>query len=422
MTTAHLPVDPPEALRAVVVDDEPLIRLTVAETLRRRGMEVVEAADGRAGLDALLRGGARLAVLDIGLPDLDGISVLRALREHFDRDALPVIVISARDAEDDIVGALEAGANDYLVKPFPPALLAAKVTALLGRTAAPALPRWTENGRLPARFDRWTLERVIGHGAHGIVYAGRDGKQAAAVKILHPYAASDRVALARHFREVATLGEVDSPHVARLLGSGHAEDHFFIAMELVPGRTALRALEEDGPWEVTRAMTLGRDVALALRAIRTAGLVHRDVKPSNIVVRPDGRAVLVDFGLAKRPHDALTATHEVVGTPEYMAPEVVADPTVEPESDVYALGATLYHLLAARTLVSGATGTQALLRLTRGDRGPRLDLQRPDLHPNVVALVEALVDPLPERRPRLEAVIARCSVMCGGANLAASRA
>ncbi len=83
-------------------------------------------------------------------------------------------------------------------------------------------------------------------------------------------------------------------------------------------------------------------------------------------------------------------------------------------------GATLDHLLAARTLVRGATGTQALMRLTRGDRGPRLDVQRPDLHP--VALVEALVDPLPERRPRLEAVIARCGMMCGGANLAASRA
>lgn len=432
MATEKFHLELPSVARVVVAEEDPALRAELAEALRRRGHEVVPTSSARGAFDALSRGGLQLAVLESGLAGLDpveldlldrtpvdlGPGLVARLRQRWDRRALPIIVLSAREREEDIARALAAGVDDYLVKPVQVQVLAAKVQALLSGAKAPPLeeeqvPDWTEQATLPARFDRWVLERVLGRGGNGVVFAARpaDGTgPGAAVKVLHPHATLDRVAVVRHFREVATLDQVDSPHVARLLGSGIHDGRFFLAMELIPGISALRLLELEGPWPPRRALSLGRDVGLALRVVRNLGLIHRDVKPSNIIIRPDGRAVLVDFGLAKDPREALTSIHEVVGTPEYMAPEVATD-AAEPASDVYGLGATLYHLLAGRPIISGASGAEALQRLADGRRGPRLDRLRPELPPEVVRLVEDLLDESPARRPRLEAVIARCSVL-----------
>ncbi len=432
VATEKFHLELPAVARVVVADEDPALRAELVDALRRRGHEVVPASSARGAFDALSRGGLQLAILESGLAGLDpvelelldrtpadlGPGLVARLRQRWDRRALPIIVLSTREREEDIGRALGAGVDDYLVKPIQIQVLAAKVQALLAGAKAPPLekeqvPDWTEQATLPARFDRWVLERVLGRGGNGVVFAARpaDGAgPAAAVKVLHPHATLDRVAVVRHFREVATLDQVDSPHVARLLGSGIHEGRFFLAMELIPGISAQKLLEVDGAWDARRALCLGRDVGLALRVVRNLGLIHRDVKPSNILVRPDGRAVLVDFGLAKDPREALTSIHEVVGTPEYMAPEVATD-AAEPASDVYGLGATLYHLLAGRPIITGSSGAEALQRLADGRRGPRLDRARPDLAPEVVRLVEDLLDESPARRPRLEAVIARCSVL-----------
>ncbi len=428
--TERLELELPAVARVVVADRDPALRAALVSALERRGHEVVAASSPAAAFEALGRGGLQLALLESGLAGLDGEErgldapaparpgLVSRLRERWGRRALPIIILSVRDREEEVARALSADVDDYLVKPVQVQVLAAKVQALLaGATPAPlervAMPDWTQQATLPARFGRWILERALGRGGNGVVFAARpaDGVgPPAAVKVLHPHAAVDRVDVVRHLREVAALEEVDSPHVSRLLGSGVHQGRFFLAMELIPGVSALKLLERDGPWTPRAALTLGRDVGLALREIRSLGLVHRDVKPSNVMVRPDGRAVLVDFGLAKDPQEAMTSIHEVVGTPEYMAPEVPTD-RAEAPSDLYSLGATLYHLLSGRTLIGGLSGPETLGRLLAGGRGPRLDRVRRDLAPEVARLVEELLDADPTRRPRLEAVIARCGVL-----------
>ena len=144
------------ARRVLIVDDEAQIRRFLGISLRAQGFEVVEAADARAGLAALAASGIELVLLDLGLPDLDGMEVLRELRAW---SPVPVIVLSVRSAENQIVAALDAGANDYLTKPFGVQELAARMRALLRSHVAVESPLLFEDAHLRIEFARRVLSR-----------------------------------------------------------------------------------------------------------------------------------------------------------------------------------------------------------------------------------------------------------------------
>lgn len=399
--TDRFAIEVPQPPRVAVVDDDPHLRMLIATTLRRRGLDPQTFVDGQDALDHVRKGGFDLVVSDVNMPRLDGIGMTRALRELFDKRKLPIVLVSVLDEEDDVLRAYEAGANDYITKPFGPAVLAAKVQSLLRPPAAPDLPVWREGGPLPARLDKWVIDRELGGGGNGTVFqAGKVGDATkVAIKILHPRITRDRLALARYFREVATLREIASPHVVKFIEAGHANERHFLVMELVPGRTALTALQADGVLPFPTALRACRDVARALGALLERGLVHRDVKPANIMIRPDGVGVLVDFGLAKRPGEAMTSSHDVIGTPEFIPPEVIRGDLPDSSSDIYALGATLYQLLGGEPPVTAATGYDVLVRVVRGDRGLPLDMLRPDVPKDIDAYVKLLLEPDPRKRP-----------------------
>ncbi|MGX1884312.1 serine/threonine-protein kinase [Streptomyces sp. NPDC055287] len=198
---------------------------------------------------------------------------------------------------------------------------------------------------------RFELLERLGRGGMGTVWRARDTvlHREVALKEVLPYgpasagdAEASHVLRERVLREARALARISHPHVVTIHHIIDEEPHPWLVMELLPGRTLQHRLEE-GPLPPREAARTGREILAALRAAHAVGIHHRDVKPANVLLRADGRAVLTDFGIAAVQGSAsLTMTGEVIGSPEYMAPERVRGSADVPASDFWSLGMTLY--------------------------------------------------------------------------------
>jgi predicted Ser/Thr protein kinase len=207
---------------------------------------------------------------------------------------------------------------------------------------------------LPRPFGEYTLIRELGRGAMGVVFEAvhRSLGRKVALKVLRTGFDTDDVARQRFKREARSCAQVRHDHIVEVYDAGEVEGQPFYSMALLEGRSlhdVARSADAPSPRELAAGIA---DIADALDALHRAGIVHRDVKPSNIMVAPGGPMVLADFGLARASSERLTATGQALGTPLYMSPEQVMGRTseVDGRSDVYGLGATLYEALTGHAL------------------------------------------------------------------------
>lgn len=197
----------------------------------------------------------------------------------------------------------------------------------------------------------------------GVVYRATDleHERTVALKLLAPHLAQDTRALARFHREAAAAAQLQHPHIAALYEFGEEAGQPFIAFEWIEGQTLQELLIAEGPLPLGRALTLFDQLAQALDAAHLHGIIHRDVKPANILVDAKDHATLVDFGLAwLAVAPSITATGAIFGTPRYMSPEQIEDKPLDGRSDLYSLALVLYEMLAGRPPFD-ATTTPALL-------------------------------------------------------------
>jgi hypothetical protein len=206
---------------------------------------------------------------------------------------------------------------------------------------------------LPRPFGAYTLLREVGRGSMGVVYEAvhRELGRTVALKVLRPGYDVEPVALERFRREARACAQVRHPCIVDIYEAGRAEDRFYYAMPLLEGKS-LAQLIRAGEFPEAKALAEGlAGVADALDALHRVGIVHRDVKPGNIMVLEDGRMVLADFGLARTAAaDTLTRSGQALGTPLYMSPEqLLGDQReIDGRTDVYGVGATLYEVLTGR--------------------------------------------------------------------------
>src|SRR3954451_3801493 len=204
-----------------------------------------------------------------------------------------------------------------------------------------------------AEFAGFAVERTLGHGGMGIVYLARQLRldRHVALKVIRPELAQDERFRARFQSESRTAASIESPRVVTVYGAGERDGLLYVAMQYVPGRDLGRLIAARGSLPSDQAAELIAQVADGLDAVHAAGLVHRDVKPANVMVGESEvfgeppAAYLTDFGLAKiaASTSGLTATGEVIGTIDYMAPEQIENRRVDARTDVYALGCVLFH-------------------------------------------------------------------------------
>jgi serine/threonine protein kinase len=252
------------------------------------------------------------------------------------------------------------------------------------------------------KLGGYRLEEMLGEGAMGIVFRAvrEDDGELAAVKVLKRQLAGDDVYRRRFVHEARAAREVTNSHLVPVLEAGEAEGWQFLATGYVPGRSLAQRIEADGPLAPSEIRRLALHVAAGLDALHGKGLVHRDVKPSNIMLRADdGAAMVTDFGLAKgRAYTVLTKPGQVVGTLDYLAPELIKGSTASPASDVYALGCTVYECVAGRPPFAAKSVFQVgLAHLEEEPPDPAVD--RDDVpYALAWAVLQALAKE-PERRP-----------------------
>jgi eukaryotic-like serine/threonine-protein kinase len=203
---------------------------------------------------------------------------------------------------------------------------------------------------------RYEVEELVGTGGMSSVYRARDRllERRVALKILHDSLGADAATVERFRREARAVARLSHPNIVTVIDRGEDEGRQFIVFEYVQGENLKQLLERSGRLPVRRALQLAIELGRGLAFAHAAGVVHRDVKPQNVLLNGDGKAKVTDFGIARsRDADPVTLTGTVMGTSNYMAPEQASSRPVDEQTDVYSLGVVLFELLTGQVPFSG---------------------------------------------------------------------
>lgn len=244
------------------------------------------------------------------------------------------------------------------------------------------------------KLDKYHCVEFVGHGGMAEVYRAIDTEldRVVAVKVLHPFLVTEDGFIERFKREARLLASLKHPNIVQIYDSGLQDFNSYVVMEFVPGPTLKDRLRElkmrNEHMPIAEIRRIFAALIEALRVAHRAGVVHRDLKPNNVILTDDGRVVLADFGLAKIVGSTVhTASMAMIGTPAYMAPEQAQSSMVDPRSDIYALGVILFELLTGQ-LPFDAETPFAMIAKHRQEALPRLSKFRRDLPPGLDRIVQ----------------------------------
>jgi eukaryotic-like serine/threonine-protein kinase len=222
-------------------------------------------------------------------------------------------------------------------------------------------------------LDRYEVGRLLGAGGMAEVFEGRDRLLArrVAIKVLQAQLVRDPSFLIRFKREAQAAASLSHPNIVGVYDTGSEDGTHFIVMEYVDGRTLKDVIRAEGPLYPERAAEICADVCSALVAAHARGLIHRDIKPGNVMLTPDGKVKVMDFGIARATtSETITQTAAVVGTAQYISPEQAQGQAVDYRSDLYSLGCCLYEMLTGTVPFTGATPVAIAYRHVREDPTP----------------------------------------------------
>ncbi|HTN22407.1 MAG TPA: serine/threonine-protein kinase, partial [Solirubrobacteraceae bacterium] len=262
-----------------------------------------------------------------------------------------------------------------------------------------------DQGRI---LGNYRIDGVLGRGGMGVVYEATQIslQRTVALKVMGADVSADEAFRERFRREGLIQAGLDHPHIVTVFEAGEEEHHLFIAMRLVRGPT-LKDMILGRELDAGRALRILRPIADALDAAHDAGLIHRDIKPQNILVGPRDHAFLADFGLTKSSGErGLTRTGQFVGTIDYIAPEQISGGESTSRTDIYALGAVLYEALTGIVPYPKASDA-AVLYAHVAEAPPRVSEQRPELPDALDPVIAAAMAKAPEDRPASAAAFLR---------------
>jgi serine/threonine-protein kinase len=249
---------------------------------------------------------------------------------------------------------------------------------------------------------RYELGRSLGNGGMGEVFVATDRTldRHVALKELSPALTDDEDARARFFREARVLARINDPHVVGIFDTGEDAGRPFLVMELIQGTTVQDELDSNGSLTQDRAVVIGAGTAAGLAAAHARGVIHRDVKPSNIFLTSNDQPKVGDFGIARfeRGDKTLTLAGGAFGSPAYIAPEQAMGERVDARADLYALGCVLYHMLAGRPPFEGDDPLALTYQHVHAEPQP-LDALGVGVSPQLSSLVASLLQKDPADRP-----------------------
>jgi CheY-like chemotaxis protein len=390
----------------LVVDDDAGACRTVETVLRAAGYEAIDAQDGDQAIDLLRERHFDVVLTDLIRPHIDGLELLDTIRSTNIDSA--VLVMSSEGSIPLAVQAIKRGAINYIEKPIVPEDLLEHVreafeqrreNALQKTLTAPRYPH--PMGSAPSRIARYEVKGMLGSGGMGAVYLAQDPQlgRLVAIKTIRPPSDAKGLfhdAAARFLREAKTVAQITHPNIAAVydLGTETSSGLIYLAMEYVPGLSLDRLLADQGALPLARALNITFQVADALACAHRNGVVHRDVKPANVIVSTGDHVKLLDFGVARVSGSDLTRSGLLVGSPGYFSPEAARGERVDHRSDQFGLGILLLEMIFNQRIFSGEDVVETMHLVM--ERTPPLIA---DFGIDAPAELQRLVDRLTHKRP-----------------------
>ena len=252
-------------------------------------------------------------------------------------------------------------------------------------------------------FAGYEVESIVGAGGIGILYRARQVRldRPVALKLVEPEVARDPVIRGRLRREARMVAALDHPNVVPLYAAGEEGGTVYIVTRWVEGTELGTLIQSQGPLEPGRAARTAAQIAAALEVAHEKGLVHRDVKPSNVILTSEDHAYLTDFGLAKRAGTAvgLTGVDQMLGTVDYVAPEQIEGSEPDARGDVYSLGCVLFEMLTGEPPFAGQGGGMAKMWAHVNAEPPSVRERRPDVPTALEDVIRRAMAKAPDARP-----------------------
>lgn len=394
--------DPPSVIggmgRVLLADDDIVLCRVLNRVLAEAGHTVDAVLRGDEARDRIATEDYDVILSDVSMPGMSGPELLTECRRRW--PYTEVILITGEPHLAAAVQCMKEGAFDYLSKPVDPLVLLTKVASAVESSRTKRQMSDSAPTALAMPPGIRTL-RCLGTGAMGIVLLVEKDGQQFAMKVLRTDLTDEHRGAAhrRFYREASMLSAISHPGIIRVFDWGTTPAaQPFILMEYIEG-TTLERLAAEKALTLTQKLDLLRQVACALQFIHRRGIIHRDVKPSNVLVTADQTAKLTDFGVARFTglRSSLTLPGSVVGSPAYMAPETFSGAEPDRVSDVFSLGVLSYELLTGVSPFRGETLQQLVHSLSEDTAVPVANLA-PDVPGAVQAAVMRMLAKLPAQR------------------------
>ena len=330
--------------KILIADDSLIVRKSYESMLSMMGHEVISCNDGKEAVESFLVNSPELLILDVDMPVMNGLDACREIRKHPAGASVPIIIVSALDEENDILDGLNAGADDYLVKPVKEAHLVAKLKTTLDISSLHK--RDFELVREHTIFDgKYRVEKMLGYGSHSVVFLVNDTKNSDnkfALKLFRDTVIPDDM-VKGYIEEAKKFSKIDSPYVLKIYDIGKYYERIYLVQEYAEDADLLKVLKHKKLNELEAAQ-MGLDIVRGIKNLRDNGLVHLDVNPGNILIS-DGQFKLGDFGIVvSRKSAEMPLNAENWTTTGYISPECLTmEFPVTSKSDIYSLGITIYQ-------------------------------------------------------------------------------
>jgi len=399
----------------LVVDDDPAARELVCRALSRLGYSCMSASDGREALEFAADHLFDLVITDLDMPRMGGLALIERLR--LDGPEIPVVIMTAYADVDSAQRALRLRVSDYLVKPFdnlaelqaaarraietrtsrasPEALVAELGDRLRPPSREPTLAG-TPSDRVPEMIAGFKIVELLGKGGMGTVYKAIQVSmdRPVALKILAHEIAGDAHFVRRFIREARIVARLDHPNIVRGIDVGRTGGTYYLAMEYVEGESVGDLLAREVFLQEDRALRITIQVARAIKHAWEVGLIHRDIKPDNILLARGEVVKLADLGLAREVRTdvpMMTQTGTTMGTLAYMSPEqLLGERDLDVRTDIYSLGATLYHMVTGELPFEAPTAVAAAAAELHGDLMPA-DARNPQVSSGAGTLISKMM-------------------------------
>jgi serine/threonine protein kinase/CheY-like chemotaxis protein len=388
--------------KILIADDSLIVRKSYESMLSLMGHEVISCNDGKEAVSSFLENSPELLILDVDMPVMDGLEACREIRKHPAGGSVPIIIVSALDEENDILNGLNAGADDYLVKPVKEAHLVAKLKTTLDISSLHK--RDFELVRDHSVLaDKYRIEKMLGYGPHSVVFLVsniKSGNKSFALKLFRDSVIPDDM-VKSYIEEAKKFGKIDSPYVSKIYDIGKYYERVFLVLEYADEADLMKVLKHKKMSEL-EATQMGLDIVRGIKTLRDNGLVHLDITPGNVLIS-GGQYKLGDFGIVvSRKSAEMPLNAENWSTTGYISPECLTmESPITSKSDIYSLGVTLYQAITGDNPLYADRPSVGIFR--------QINLVPPSLHScdqNITEYfsnaVQAMLEKDPEQRPSEE--------------------